>query len=319
MTASAGSGLGVAVLLVVVGFVLTTVHLVVQDRGRHAPPGRYAPERWAPPEGVSVLVAAHCAGERGRSASAQLVDLVQRGALDLGRDDDGWWVEVRDVEGLDLVEGSFVTALVGVPASAGMRARVSRSDGPLRHRIRAVQALVNQVVVRDGQRAVVLLPVLRWPLLAGLVALTLVAVRRVAEHPQTAFAVVSLVIMTVVVLLPPRHRWHALTDAGMAVREHVLGVERSLTPGGWVSLVDPPPPPTPEQLRALLPWAVLVHLERHTPGVLPDDGLLKDFIAEFAARPTSDVDSDHVPGDAWDRVATGGSTALHDGATYAKD
>ncbi|MBI9113401.1 DUF2207 family protein [Sanguibacter suaedae] len=319
MTASEGSGIGVAVLLVAVGFVLTTVHLVVQDRGRHAPPGRYAPERRVPPEGVSVLVAAHCAGMRARSTSAQLVDLVQRGALDLGRDDDGWWVEVRDVDGLDHVEGSFVTALVGVPASAGMRARVSRSDGALRHRVRTVQALVNDVVVRDGLRAVVPLPVHRWPLLAGLVALTLVAIRRVAEHPQTAFAVVSLAIMTVVVLLPPRHRWHALTDTGMAVREQVLGIDRFLTPGGWVSLVDPPAPPSPEQLRALLPWAVVVGLERHTAGVLPDDGPLKDFIAEFAARPTSDADSDHVPGDAWDRVATGGSPALHDGATYAKD
>lgn len=317
MTSLLGSGTGAVLGHVAVGFVVSVALLVLLDRGRHDhhEPRSGRRERLDPPVGVSVLVVGHVLRRRERSVLAQLVALARRGTLRADRTTAGWTVEVLDPTGLGATERAFVEALVRGDVRRGARGVLRREDGLLAARIRAVQALVNTEVVRQGYRRVTPLPWQRWPVRAALLALTWSASRAGGDPAVTAFAVLALLVLTALAWTSPRHRWHTLTEAGHALRQHVRDVEETVSPGRLQPLLAEDRSELPDDLGDLLPLALLLGIEPWLRGrILAEDSWVEELVADLGPLRDHRGHVSALAGDAWERQSTGGSGALHDGA-----
>lgn len=317
MTSLLGSGTGAAFGHVAVGFVLSVALLVLLDRGRHdhhePPSGRR--ERLDPPAGVSILVVGHVLRRRERSVLAQLVALVQRGTLRAERTPAGWAVEVLEATRLGATERAFVEALVRGDVRRGARGVLRRDDGLLAARIRAVQALVNTEVVRQGYRSPTPLPWQRWLIRAALLALAWSASRAGGDPAVVSFAVLALLVLTALACTSPRHRWHTLTEAGHTLRQHVRDIEDTVSPGRLQPLLVEDRGELPDDLGDLLPLALLLGIEPWLRGRLPaEDRWVEELVADLGPQPHHRGQVSALVGDAWERQATGGSGALHDGA-----
>ncbi len=304
--------LPIALLLLVAGFaVLATFRRESAPTDWREP--RDPERRPDPPTGVPVLVAAHVVGWRRRSTSAQLADLVGRGLLRVVPGDVAQ-VEVVDLTGAAPVERAFVAALVGhEQPRRGDRAVLSGSDAARDGRLREVQSAVNALVLEDGWRYV---PP-RAPGASGrrvaLVTVALLSLPLLGGGFVTAWVPAFLVLL-VVVELPRQRVPHLLTNRGVTLRDHLLGVREHLRR-------DPLPdaPPDPAVRAAMLPWAVLfghVPSWRRRGAGAPDGDLtdLLDLLQRLGVVRDASGSGPEQDGDRWADVATGGSRARYDGA-----
>jgi hypothetical protein len=295
--------LGAAVAVLAVGFAIEVSRIVREqppsDPSRPSSP----PPRTDPPRGVSVLVAAHVTRWRRRSASAQLAELVRRGALRVVPDRPAT-VEVADPSGLDPVEAGFVEALVRGEPRVGSRAELRADDRPLAWRVRDAQARVNDRVVGLGLRRRITRPRLASLPRIALVVLTGVATVLAVHDSRAWFVAGSLGFAS---LLPRRRDLvRPLSTEGAALRDHVRGIDE------WLRFADLS---ETADLDALLPWAVLFgRLQVWTARGGALDPALAALLAALGADVENGGTEDEQVGDVWGDQATGGSRAEHDGA-----
>ncbi|QGQ19707.1 hypothetical protein GC089_11310 [Cellulomonas sp. JZ18] len=265
-----------------------------------------------PPRDVPVLVGAHVVGWRRRSTSAQVADLVVRGALRVVPGDVAQ-VEVVDLTGLAPVERGFVAALVGHgEPRAGDRAVLSGSDHGRDERLRELQAAVNTLVVREGWRRVPSPPTGRVARRVAMVVVVLLSVPLLRGGWLTGWATMTIAFMAVLTLLPPRLP-HVLSDRGVVLRDHLHGLRDHLRLGDREDTRS-----GTAAHAALLPWAVLF---AQVPAWCRGAGSGAEEQADLLAllrrlqvdRPGYGTGPEQS-GDPWGEVATGGSRAEHDGA-----
>ncbi|RMI08651.1 DUF2207 domain-containing protein [Cellulomonas triticagri] len=295
--------LGTALVVLAVGFAIEVLRIVREqppvDPSRPTWPTRHA----TPPPGTSVLVGAHVTRWRRRSATAQVAELVRRGALRLDPRDPAR-VEVVDVHGLDPVERLFVAALVGGEPHVGSRAHLRADDTALAGRIEGVQAEVNALVLEQGLRyRPAPRPERVWLRLA-LLALTALAVVLSVQDPRCWWVALSLAFAAL--LHRRREVVRPLTAEGAALRDHLRGVH------DWLRFADLD---ERADLGPLLPWAVVygdLRAWRARGG--EEDPALRVLLTDLGGDREGAGSEDEQPGDAWGDQATGGSRKEHDGA-----
>ncbi|GIG38099.1 DUF2207 family protein [Cellulomonas pakistanensis] len=295
--------LGPALGVLALGFAIEMLRIFREQPPTDPPRPTWPPRRTEPLPGVAVLVGAHVARWRRRSATAQLAELVRRGALRLDPADPAR-VEVVDPSALDPVEHAFVAALVRAEPRVGSRAQLRAGDVELAGRVREVQAAVNALVLDLGLRYRPAPRPERVPLRLALVALTVVAAVLAVQDPRAWF--VALTLGFAALLDRRRERVRPLTAEGAALRDHLRGIK------DWLRFADLD---EPADLGPLLPWAVVFGELGPWRARGGDEGpdLRALLVALGGDRPEQGTD-DEQPGDAWADQATGGSRAEHDGA-----
>ncbi|WP_431838337.1 DUF2207 family protein [Cellulomonas sp. Y8] len=295
--------LGPALVVLAVGFAIEVVRIVREQPPVDPSRPTWPPRQPVPPAGVSVLVGAHVLRWRRRSATAQVAELVRRGALRLDPADPAR-VEVVDPRALDPVERAFVAALVGAEPHVGSRAHLRADDVELAGRVREVQAAVNALVLDLGLRYHPARRPERVPLRLALVALAVVAAALAVQDPRAWFVVISLAFAAL--LGRRREVVRPLTAEGAALRDDLRGLK------DWLRFADLD---ESADLGPLLPWAVVFGELGPWRARGGDEGpaLGALLVALGGDRPEHGTD-DEQPGDAWQDQATGGSRAEHDGA-----
>lgn len=295
--------LGPALGVLGLGLAIEVVRIVREQPPVDPRRPTWPPRQPVPPAGVSVLVGAHVTRWRRRSATAQVAELVRRGALRLDPADPAR-VEVVDPAALDPVEHAFVAALVRGEPHVGSRAHLRAGDVELAGRVRAVQAAVNALVLDLGLRYRPAPRPERVPLRLALVALAVVAAVLSVQDPRAWFVVLTLAFCA---LLPRRREVvRPLTAEGAALRDDLRGLK------DWLRFADLD---DAADLGPLLPWAVVFGELGPWRARGGDEGpALRALLVALGGDRREQGSDDEQPGDAWADQATGGSRAEHDGA-----
>lgn len=295
--------LGPALVVLAVGFAIEVVRIVREQPPVDPPRPTWPPRQVVPPPGVSVLVGAHVVRWRRRSATAQVAELVRRGALRLDPADPAR-VEVVDPRALDPVEHAFVAALVGGEPRVGSRAHLRAGDAELAARVRGVQAAVNALVLDLGLRYRPAPRPERVALRLAVAALAVAAAVLAVQEPRAWFVVLTLGFGAL--LDRRRDRVRPLTADGAALRDHLSGIKH------WLRFADLE---ERADLGPLLPWAVVYGELGPWRARGGDEGeeLRALLVARGGDRENRGFE-DEQAGDAWADQATGGSRAEHDGA-----
>lgn len=295
--------LGPALGVLALGLLIETVRIVREQPPVDPPRPTWPPRQPVPPAGVSVLVGAHVTRWRRRSATAQLAELVRRGALRLDPADPAR-AEVVDPRALDPVEHAFVAALVGGEPRAGSRLHLAPGDVAQAGRVREVQAAVNAVVLDLGLRYRPAPRPERVPLRLALVVLAVVAAALAVRDPRAWFVVITLAFSAL--LGRRREVVRPLTAEGAALRDHLRGLK------DWLRFADLD---ERADLGPLLPWAVAFGELGPWRARGGDEGAgVRALLVALGGDQERQGLDDRQPGDAWADQATGGSRAEHDGA-----
>ena len=276
--------LGLAGLCVLTLLGLRTV-LWRDARGR----GIIVPQ-YAPPEDLSVMLAAAMLGKKKVGLAAQLISFAVNRAARLVESPSEpisrrYALEVVDASRLNAADRHILTAF-GAKLSNGARLRLDSQDQKLGDRIERLRGSITDQVSSTGLRARGVSRIPGYLCLAGAVLLGAAwLVNRWAENHEVSSTLVGWLIpgaVVALVLLAVQYRMpYRLTDKGASVRDHLLGLRDylALAEADRIRMLQSPEGaertgtattgtatiPTDQIVKLyerLLPWAMLWGVER---------------------------------------------------------
>jgi uncharacterized membrane protein YgcG len=224
---------GATVGSAVVGVAAMIAAIVVRRRGRDAAGGGVVVPQYSPPDGVTVMQAAHLVGRGGAASAAAIVDLAVAGHLRL--------IERGDTYALEYVSPAqargrrrVLDALFGVDPAVGTLVRLNGESAELGRRLDALSA-AEAVRLREEHLTerrshaghAIAFAVSLVALLVAFALLILTAVHDVASPVSVVSTVIAFFAMLVVVFT-----WRVrdrLTETGVAARGHLRGLRDYLT------------------------------------------------------------------------------------------